>query len=265
VIVDLQPASGAAPATPGPGPSAAPAPPIVDLAPAGVIRTVAIDPGHGGDDAGVRGAAGAIEKNLTLQAARRLKAAIESRLGLRVLLTREGDEAVPIDRRTALANNNKAVLLVSLHANASFQPAVRGAQVLSLSLEDYKNRARGLPVSLPVPVVGGGTRLIDAMPWDLAQIPHAPQSASLAAILVRHLAGHSVPLYARSHDQEPLRVLVGANMPAVLVEMGFLSNAEDERALLSGEVPGAVAEAILGAITEVRNGIPAPASPEPER
>src|SRR5439155_3944796 len=129
---------------------------------------------------------------------------------------RESDEALPIDRRTAFANNNKADLLISLHANASMRPAARGAQVLSLSLDDYKDRTRGLPVSLPVPVVSGGTRLIDAMPWDLAQIPHAAQSAALAGIIVRHLTEHNVMLYARSSDQAPLRVLVGANMPAVL-------------------------------------------------
>jgi N-acetylmuramoyl-L-alanine amidase len=266
VVVDFQPA--AAPPTPGVAPPdrSASAPPIPDLTPASIIRIVAIDPGHGGDDAGVRGAAGAVEKDLTLQAARRLKSALESRLGLRVLLTRDADASVPIDRRTAVANNNKADLLVSLHANASFQPSARGAQVLSLGLEDYKARARGLPVSLPVPVVGGGTRIIDAMPWDLAQIPHAPESASLAAILVRHLSDHGVPLYVRKSDEAPLRVLVGANMPAVLVEMGFLSNADDERALAGGDVVGAIVEAIVGAITETRNGIPsAAAASEPQR
>jgi N-acetylmuramoyl-L-alanine amidase len=265
VTIDLQPAGATAPGVPAAGPAAAAPAPVVDLTPAGVIRTVVIDPGHGGDDSGVRGAGGAIEKTLTLQAARRLKGAIESRLGLRVLLTRDGDESVPIDRRTALANNNKADLLVSLHANASFQSSVRGAQVLSLSLEDYKNRARGLPVSLPVPVVGGGTRVIDAMPWDLAQIPHAPKSASIAGIMVRHLTEHGIPMYARSNDQEPLRLLVGANMPAVLVEMGFLSNGEDERALLNGDVMGAIVEAVLGAIVDVRNGVPAPPASEAAR
>ena len=129
--------------------------------------------------------------------------------------------------------------------------------MLSLGLDDYKDRARGLPVSLPVPVVGGGTRLIDAMPWDLAQIPHAAQSAALAGIILRHLTEHNVTLYGRSNDQAPLRVLVGANMPAVLVEMGFLSNADDERALTSGDVAGAIVEALVASIVEARNGLPA--------
>jgi N-acetylmuramoyl-L-alanine amidase len=256
------PAAPAPPAAPSGGrPATVPQemPPLADITAGGGLRIVAIDPGHGGDDAGAHGVGGAVEKDLALQVARRLKSAIESRIGLRVLLTREGDEAVPIDRRTALANNNKADLLISLHANASLQPSARGAQVLSLGLEDYKDRARGLPVSLPVPVVGGGMRLIDAMPWDLAQIPHAPQSAALAAIIVRHLTEHNVKLYPRSNDQAPLRVLVGANMPAVLIEMGFLSNIDDERALASGEVAGAVVEALIASIVDTRGGLQGPA------
>jgi N-acetylmuramoyl-L-alanine amidase len=275
VVVDVS--SAAAPASPASAPAPAPAaptgpapagrgapPPVpveppaaADISASGGLRTVAIDPGHGGDDAGAHGSAGTVEKDLTMQLARRLKGAIESRMGLRVLLTREGDEAVPVDRRTAIANNNKADLLISIHANASFRPSSRGAQVLSLSLDDYKDRARGLPVSLPVPVVSGGTRVIDAMPWDLAQIPHAAASGVFAELLVKHLTERNVPLYPRSRDQAPLRVLVGANMPAVLVEVGFLSNADDEKALSSADLPGSIVEALLVSVGDVRGGFPA--------
>jgi N-acetylmuramoyl-L-alanine amidase len=129
--------------------------------------------------------------------------------------------------------------------------------VLSLSLDDYKDRARGLPVSLPVPVVSGGTRVIDAMPWDLAQIPHAAASGVFAELLVKHLTERNVPLYPRSRDQAPLRVLVGANMPAVLVEVGFLSNPDDEKALSSAELPGSIVEALLVSVGDVRSGFPA--------
>ena len=83
---------------------------------------MAIDAGHGGEDQGAKGRGGMKEKDLTLAVARRLKAALENRLGIRVLLTRDEDKNVPIDERTALANNNKADVLVSLHANASLRP-----------------------------------------------------------------------------------------------------------------------------------------------
>lgn len=223
------------------------------------LQTIVIDPGHGGDDEGVRGRRGAREKDITLQVARQLKTAIETRLGLRVLLTRDGDVNVPIDRRTAFANNNKAGLFLSLHANASFRPAARGAQVLTLSLDEYQSREEAVTrPGLPVPVLGGGTRPIEPVAWELAQMPFADQSATVGMILVKYFAAHGVPLFSPSANRMPLRVLVGANMPAVLVEMGFLTNARDERALTGSAETTAITEAILSMIDDIRNGIPTP-------
>jgi N-acetylmuramoyl-L-alanine amidase len=259
LTIDLIPSGAAAPGPSAPAPP--PNPPVVDLTPAGTIRTVAIDAGHGGDDAGSRGAGGAHEKGITLQLARRLKGAIESRLGLRVVLTRDSDETVAVDRRTAFANNNKADVLLSLHANASLRPSVRGAQILSLSLDDYKARARGLAPGAVVPLAGGGTRFVEAVPWDLAQLPYAAKSAALAAIAARHLGEQHVAMYSRGIDQAPLRVLVGANMPAILIEIGFLTNADDEKAIAAGELPNAVVEALVATLTEIRGGIPTPTAP----
>ena len=106
------------------------------------IRTIAIDPGHGGDDEGVKGAGGTKEKDLTLAVARRVKAAIEARLGIRVLLTRDDDRNVPLDERTAMANNNKADLFISLHANASLRPAPPARSIL-LAAFDARRGAGG--------------------------------------------------------------------------------------------------------------------------
>jgi N-acetylmuramoyl-L-alanine amidase len=172
-----------------------------------------------------------------------------------------------VDRRAALANNNKADLFISLHANASMKPGIRGAQVLSLNLDDYKRRGQeGAGPSKPVPVVGGGTRLIDTVPWELAQIPFASRSALLAAMVARHLADRNVPMFGRATDVAPLGVLVGTNMPAVIVEMGFLTNADDERALASGgEVVGALIDAIVTTVADIRNGIQQPPAQRPIR
>lgn len=235
---------------------AAPDSPVVELAPDGVVRTVIIDPGHGGTDEGARGAGGAIEKQLTLQVARQIKTALESRLGLRVLLTRDSDDAVPLDRRSALANNSKADLFISLHADASHSSAVSGAQVISLSVDDYPGRAAVTSRGGRIATLGGGTRNVDAVPWDLAQLPHASRSVTLGRVLVRRLLEQGVPLFSPDADQQPLRVLVGTNMPAVLVEMGFLTHPEDERALRAGDRRNAIVEAVVLAITELRNGIP---------
>src|SRR5207247_1286184 len=119
-------------ATPPPTPPPPP-PPDIPLAfgqASSAIHTIAIDPGHGGDDDGVRSAGGLKEKDLALAVARRAKAAIETRLGLRVLLTRDDDRNVPLDERTSMANNNKADLFIGLHANASMRPSTSGLTVL---------------------------------------------------------------------------------------------------------------------------------------
>lgn len=264
VLVDLLPAAPPTPVAVAPRPAPVDGPLTALPTAAGTMRTIVIDPGHGGEDSGARGARGAIEKDLVLTLAQRLKAGIESRFGFRVLLTRERDENVPIDRRTSLANNNKADLFISLHANASVRADAKGAQVMSLKLEDYRGRTDAIHTSdPPVPVVGGGTRAIDAMPWDLAQLPFAEKSATLAAIVARHLNDRGVPLFTRPVVALPLRSLVGANMPAILLEVGFLTNAEDERFLTDADRSAAILEALLGAIDDVRHGVPATAEGAP--
>ena len=125
-----------------------------------------IDPGHGGSEDGARGPAGTLEKTITLSVARRLKGALETRLGVRVILTREGDATVGLDERAALANNNKADLFVSLHANASMRSSASGAQVFYLSLDEYGDAAQRAAHadSESLPVFGGGARDIELTP-----------------------------------------------------------------------------------------------------
>jgi N-acetylmuramoyl-L-alanine amidase len=235
------------------------APPVFEMS-TGTVRTVVIDPGHGGDDHGAVGASGTKEKDVTLQMAQRLKGAIESRMGMRVLLTRDGDQTVSLDRRSALANNNKADLFISLHAGASLQKNLSGAQVMSLELEHYTARApAGQQAGEPVPIVGGGTRLIAPVPWDLAQIPFAEDSAFVGRHLLARLTERRVPLYSASVDALPLRVLAGVNMPAILLETGFLTNEHDERAL-KGERAHVIVDAIVDTIAAVRRGVRASAA-----
>lgn len=241
-----------------------PAPPVPGQMPfdqqSGSLRTIVIDAGHGGEDVGAVSAAGTQEKDLTLQIARRLKATIEARLGLRVLLTRDADDTVPVDRRTELANNNKADVFLSLHANWSVRAASRGTQVYTVGLDAYRDVvAQADARRRTVPIVGGGSRVIDPVPWDLAQVPFADQSATLAAVLARQFAEKSVPLHARPATQAPMRILMGAHMPAVLIELGFLSNADDERALTGVEWQTLMVDSVIAALTELRRGIPAAA------
>lgn len=240
-------------------PATTPAPaPVLDRADGG-LRTVVLDPGHGGEDAGARSADGLLEKDVALSVAQRVKSLLESRFGLRVLLTRDDDRTVDLDRRAALANNNKADLFIGLHANASPVRSIRGTQVLSLDAAVYADadgapdRAAVPPVSLPV--VGGGTRSIDVVPWHLAQLPQADVSAEFAGIVAQRLAGAGIVMHPRPIGQGPWRGLVGANMPAVLVELGVLSNNEDARLLGEASHLAALAEAIAAAVGDVRTGL----------
>ena len=240
----------AAPPTPPP----AEAPPLLDLAPPGTLRSVAIDPGHGGAEDGARGAAGNLEKAVTLSVARRLKATLEARLGVRVILTRDGDGTVGLDERAAVANNNKADLFISLHANASVRPAATGAEVFYLSLAEYGEEAlraaTGPRESLPV--LGGGSRDIEVVQWQLAQARHIEQSAAFAQLVESSLRTR-VTMSPRALQQAPFRVLVGANMPAVLVELGFMTNADQEKQLMSDAYQASLVEGLVEAVVRFRD------------
>lgn len=269
LVIDLL-AAGAETLTPGapatPPPPAAPAAGAGDPGPApsmppppGGFRTVVIDPGHGGDANGTEGPGGTLEKTVTLQVSRRLKALLEARLGLRVILTREDDRTLDQDQRAAIANNNRADLFVSVHANAAVRPTVKGAEVYYLSVDRASlesRRAIQQPDTLPQ--LGGGTRAIELILWETAQLRHLEQSATFAALVESALRG-KVEMSPRPVQQAPFRVLVGANMPAVLVEIGYLSHPDEEKALTSAAHQDKVALAVFEAIAAFRGRLEKPA------
>ena len=262
----------------GPDPVPAPAPTLparTDLLPefstGPAVRIAVIDPGHGGADHGSEGASGALEKDITLAIAGQLREAIENRIGLRVILTRGRDETVAPDTRAAIANNNAADLFISLHVNASARPAADGTAVYYLSIDEYGAEAREIADReiQPVPVVGGGSREIDLIRWEMAQIRYVGQSGRLADMVEEEL-GRRVLLSPHPAQQAPLRVLVGANMPAVLVELGSISDPEAEERLTSAVFQAGVVDAIVAGIRRYSDDLDrarqfAPRLPEPDR
>jgi N-acetylmuramoyl-L-alanine amidase len=261
LVLDIQ-ASGPQPQAPPvtAPPSVSAEPPISLRAPAApAIRTIVIDPGHGGDDVGAKGPKGTLEKDVTLDVARRLKAAIEGRLGIRVILAREDDRLVSLDDRASIANNNKADLFISLHANASPSRESRGAEVFYLSLDGYGEEARRMaenPQSNPLPALGGGRRDVEFILWDMAQARHLAESAVFAGMVEESLRPR-VEMRTRSIQQAAFRVLVGANMPAVLVEMGFITNPDQEAQLTSDGFKNAVVQALYEATVHYRDHVEA--------
>ena len=229
------------------------------------IRTIVLDPGHGGDDNGVTGPNGTFEKNVTLAVARRIKAAVEGRLGLRVLLTHEDDTRIDADGRAAIANNNKADLFISLHANGSPRATTRGATIYTLSLDRVGEDARRQSESERevLQVFGGGTRDFSLVEWELAQAAHLDESHSFAGIVDQKLRGVS-GLPTVTLQRAPMRNLAGTNMPAVLIEMGYLSHPDEEKLLASGDLQGRLAGAITDAIVAFRDFVEqAPQPPTP--
>jgi N-acetylmuramoyl-L-alanine amidase len=243
-----------APQTPSPQ---APPPPLPDGQPVlptfelPAVRTIAIDAGHGGPDAGGRGPKGTLEKDVTLNVARRLKAAIEGRLGLRVIMTREDDRLVPLDDRTATANYNKADLFLSLHTGASFRTSVTGAEVYLAAFDESSTPGATL-IPERVPAFGGSFRDIELVPWSLAQIRYNEPSEQIATLVVQHLQGQ-VPLAPGTLQRTPLRILKSANMPAVLIEIGYLTNPDQERQMAGADFQNRFVQAIVDAITKFRD------------
>ncbi len=254
------PAQPAAPGTPGPETK----PVLGPEAPS--IHTVVIDPGHGGDvdvegvrGPGARGPGGTFEKHVTLTIARLLKSALEARLGVRALLTREDDRTVYLDERAAFANNNKADLFISLHLNASVSQKPSGAEVFFLSLDGYSPEARRVAQmeGAVLPTASGGDRTIEMMLWEMAQLQHLEQSAVVAGLVEQALRAR-VKMSPRAIQQAPFRVLVGANMPAVLVELGFVSNPEEEKLLGAHAYQLRLVDGLVDAVGRYRAQLEAP-------
>ncbi len=203
-------------------------------------RAIVLDPGHGGKDTGSRGPAGLQEKDLTLAVAIKVADLIQKELGSRVVLTRRGDVFVPLRERTALANNQRAGLFISIHADGTFQGRTSGAAVFYGA-----GKAPRRPRSTKK---GEKDEELQAILWDMAQTDHLNESARLASILGKHLRrGDAVPPPLR---RAPLLVLEGAQMPAVLVSLGYITNPEEEVVFQREEERERLARGISDAIRE---------------
>jgi N-acetylmuramoyl-L-alanine amidase len=175
---------------------------------------------------------------------------------MRVLLTREEGNRVDGDSRAAIANNNKADLFISLHANGSPRPTLRGALVYTLSLdrvgEDARRQSQADRAVLPL--FGGGAREVALIEWELAQAAHLDGSNAFAGIVDQRLRT-TAGLPSVELQRAPMRTLAGTNMPALLIEMGYLSNPDDEKLLTSSEFQNGIANALTDAVAAFRDHI----------
>ncbi len=215
---------------------------------------VMIDPGHGGYDPGTQSSAGAMEKNLALQIATRLKAALEAR-GIRAELTRSSDVFISLAARTRIANRAGADLFVSIHLNSSPDTDTTGIEVYYLNNTTDRATIR-LARMENAGADGYGAPDASNLNYiltDLRQNYKASEAASLARMIdaqtVADLdAGLGLNVHALGAKMGPFYVLVGAHMPAVLVECGFMSNAGEAARLESAQYQDVLAGAIAKAV-----------------
>jgi N-acetylmuramoyl-L-alanine amidase len=257
---------GRRPAAAAPVEPAAPAPASVPA------LTIVVDPGHGGVETGAIGPGGLQEKEATLEIARRLAAALPKVLACRTVLTRDTDVLISLDDRTSIANHEKADLFLSVHANSSRAASAKGSETYYLSLEASDKIAQEVAreenqAGAAASAAGGGDAsanpALDFILWDLAQSAHLKESSELADAIQSELNAVS-DTANRGIKQAPFRVLVGASMPAVLVEVAFISNAEEEKKLKNPEFQQAVAEAVARAVARFfSRRMPGAARPTP--
>jgi N-acetylmuramoyl-L-alanine amidase len=212
------------------------------------LRTIALDPGHGGAETGATGPTGLLEKDVTLAIARKLRELLENRLGVRVIFTRDEDRDLPLDERTSVANNNKSDLFISIHVNASPRRNAKGSSVYFLSQQASDEESRRVAAAENAPsarAASATNRDLQFILWDMAQTASLNESSVLAEILLEELLGSSGEENNRGIKQAPFRVLMGATMPSVLVEVGFITNPDEERLLRTSKYQEELAQAIF--------------------
>ncbi len=221
------------------------------------IGKIVIDPGHGGHDTGTIGPDGLEEKDLVLEVSRRLGKLLETRLGAEVVYTRKDDTFIPLETRTAIANQARADLFVSIHANSSHDAAARGVETYYLNFtsspEALEVAARENAVSEQsiyelqdlVKKIALKEKIEESreFAWDVQQSLHSGLAAKSPAIRDRGI------------KKAPFIVLIGANMPSILAEISFVSNPTDERRLATGEYRERIAESLYRGIAKYVNGL----------
>jgi len=234
--------------------------------------TVVLDAGHGGSDTGAKGPAGSLEKDVALAVSRNLAAKLRAR-GLSVVMTRNTDVRVPLEERTAIANDARGDLFVSVHANASPDARIHGSETFFLALEasdadaagvaERENRAFGEEAS----AIEALSDPFIALLGDLIATEHLDESSHFARS-VQHELG-AVPIKPRGVKQAMFVVLSGVQMPAALVEIGFVTHAGDERKITGTAGRDAIVDALERAVVaygrryDARRGVAATAPETP--
>jgi N-acetylmuramoyl-L-alanine amidase len=215
------------------------------------LGRVVLDPGHGGQDAGTIGPGGLEEKTLVLDVAQRLGVLITQRLGSEVIFTRTDDTYIPLEARTALANEKHADLFLSIHANSSKLRGISGSEAYFLN---FTTSASALEVAARENASSEQSiHELQNLLQKIALKEKVQESREFAATIQKSLyAGlwDAKGIKNRGVKQAPFVVLIGAQMPSVLAEIAFLSNPKDEAQLKRPEYRQKVAEALYKGVAQ---------------
>ena len=221
------------------------------------VGRIVIDAGHGGHDQGTEGPKGLLEKDLVLDVAKRLGQLVEERMGAEVIYTRSDDTFIPLEQRTALANEKKADLFLSIHANSSPYPRIAGVETFYLNFSDSKEA-----LDVAARENASSQKSIFELQDIIQKITlhdKAEESKEFAGRVQAALyafSGRNVPGEKnRGVKRAPFVVLIGASMPSVLAEIGFLSNPKEEALLKKPDYREKLAEALYRGVTRYSDGL----------
>lgn len=215
------------------------------------VGRVVLDPGHGGHDKGAIGHNRTYEKDITLAIAKRLKKILEQQTSCEVILTRTDDRFISLEQRTAIANGKKADLFISIHTNANENRSVHGTETYFLNLSTDRESVR-------VAAYENATSAkkisdLEAILKDLLQNTKLNESARLAATVHRQVVRELTKKYQKVRDlgvkQAPFYVLLGAEMPSILIETAFISNSREEHLLKQKQFQNRIAQGIARGIS----------------
>lgn len=221
------------------------------------VGTIVIDAGHGGKDPGALSADGSREKDVVLDITKRLKVVLQERLKCRVVTTRNSDRFIPLEERTVVANTKKADLFVSIHANASRNRRVHGVETyfLNLSTDKEAMELAALENATSTKNIGQLQSILN----DLMQNSKIKESSRLAGCVQRSLVKKLRKSYSKVNDlgvkQAPFYVLIGAQMPSILVEVSFISNKMEAKRLATAAYRQKIAEGLADGIEKYINEI----------
>ncbi len=218
------------------------------------MLTIALDPGHGGEDPGAVGRGGSYEKHIVLSIAKRLKAKLEQHPNMRVMLTRDGDYFVPLHVRVQKARKVQADLFVSIHADAFVQPTANGSSVFALSEKGASSTAaRWLANKENAADLIGGTNIknhdkqLASVLLDLSTTAQINDSLRLGKAVLNEIGGVN-RLHKNAVEQAGFAVLKAPDIPSILIETAFISNPEEEAKLNDDAYQDRMADAVAQGI-----------------